>query len=218
MNRRGDRKSRRATALLGLLAFTAGFTFVAATARGGGPPLEARVRAEEALSSQLAGEPAASLLGVSGERYALLEGVGTVSHAGQATRVRVASLGLDAEVRSVGLVFRQGRLQYDTPSVGAGHYAGTGEPGRGGNVVIGGHVALREGNGVFRSLPAIAIGETVEVFSGGRAYRYQVTEVRLVAPDATEVMEPTQDATLTLITCSNDDARSKRIVVVGKLV
>ncbi len=210
-------QSRRALAGVALLTFVCGFTAVSGTAGGAGPQVPARLAAEQALTQRLTGEftpPAVS--GV--ERVTFLAGADTVVHRGAATRVRVPAIGIDAEVRSVGLVFREGRLQYDTPSVGAGHYAGSADPGAVGNVVIGGHVALRGGTGVFRTLPSVAVGAMVEVLSGGQTYRYEVTEVRLVAPDATEVMEPTQDATLTLITCSNDNARAKRIVVVGKLV
>jgi LPXTG-site transpeptidase (sortase) family protein len=154
----------------------------------------------------------------SASRYALIEGAAVIARTGGATRVRVPALGIDAEVRPVGLTFREGKLQYDTPSVQAGQYAGSADPGARGNTVIGGHVALRGGEGVFRALPNVKVGSVVEVQSGANLFRYQVTEVRIVAPDATEVMEPTQDATLTLITCSEDGARAKRVVVVGKLV
>lgn len=210
-------KSHRAQAGIALLVLVCGFTAVSGSSGASGPPMAARVRADEALTQRLTEmtlpEPLAGP-----ERVSLIAGASAVTHAGAATRVRVTAIGLDAEVRSVGMVFREGRLQYDTPSVGAGHYAGSANPGALGNVVIGGHVSLRGGTGVFRALPSVAIGSTIDVSSGGQWYRYQVTEVRLVAPDATEVMEPTQDATLTLITCSEDNAHAKRIVVVGKLV
>ncbi len=217
MDGRSSPRSRRAPAGVALLAFVCGLTAVTGASGDSGPPLPARLAAEEALTQQLAGEFAGATTPAA-ERVALIAGADSVTHRGAATRVRVPAVGIDAEVRAVGIVFREGRLQYDTPSVGAGHYVGSADPGAVGNVVIGGHVALRGSTGVFRALPGVALGSTVEVVSEGQTYRYEVTEVRLVAPDATEVMEPTQDATLTLITCSNDNARAKRIVVVGKLV
>ncbi|MFN8638381.1 MAG: sortase [Dehalococcoidia bacterium] len=203
--------------MLGLCAFVVGFTVVGAASTASGPPLEARVRAEAALAERLT-TTRTDVPGAAGpERVQFIEGASAVTHRGAATRVRVSSAGIDAEVRSVGLVFRDGRLQYDTPTVGAGHYSGSANPGTAGNVVIAGHVSLRGGTGVFGALPSVPVGSTVEVSSGGQTYRYEVTEVRLVAPEATEVMEPTQDATLTLITCSSDNAHAKRVVVVGKL-
>ena len=87
-----------------------------------------------------------------------------------------------------------------------------------GNTVIAGHVANRGAEAVFRDLPDVSVGDVVEVFSAEQVFRYSVTEIRLVAPDATEVMTSTPDATITLITCSRDRSHSQRIVVVGRLL
>ena len=206
---------------LGVLATLAGMLF-AGTGAEAEPVVEARSAAEQAAAFQLAVDPAASpgrrapAPVPSSERFPLLANVDVVRLASSATHVRVPSVGIDAEVRPVGLVFRDGRLQYDVPSREAGQYAGTGTLGEPGNTVIGGHVASRGGVAVFSSLPDVTIGALIEVSRGDEVFRYQVTEVRVVAPDATAVMEPTQDATLTLITCSTDSARTHRVVVVGK--
>lgn len=135
-----------------------------------------------------------------------------------ATRVVVRSVGIDAQVQPVGLVFTAGRLQYDVPYAEAGQYVGTAQPGRPGNAVIGGHVSRRGAPGVFSKLPKVAAGDVVEVFRGDQVFRYSVTEIRVVASEATDVMSQTQDATLTLITCFPDDALRERLVVVGKLM
>jgi sortase A len=118
----------------------------------------------------------------------------------------------------VGLVYRDGALQYDVPRIEAGQYAGTAAPGDAGNTVIGGHVARRGGLGVFASLPGVAVGDVVQVFRGERVFRYFITEIKVVAADATDVMSPTQEATLTLITCFPDDQYAERLVVVGRLL
>lgn len=135
-----------------------------------------------------------------------------------ASRVVIRSVGIDASVQPVGLVFTAGKLQYDVPYVEAGQYAGTAQPGRPGNAVIGGHVSRRGAPGVFSKLPKVAAGDVVEVFRGDQVFRYSVTEIRVVAADATDVMSQTQDATLTLITCFPDDQLRERLVVVGKLM
>lgn len=135
-----------------------------------------------------------------------------------ASRVVIRSVGIDAVVQPVGLVFTGGRLQYDVPYVEAGQYVGTAQPGRPGNAVIGGHVSRRGSPGVFAKLPKVAAGDVVEVFRGDQVFRYSVTEIRVVAADATGVMSQTQDATLTLITCFPDDQLRDRLVVVGKLM
>ena len=72
--------------------------------------------------------------------------------------------------------------------------------------------------GVFAKLPSVVAGDVVEVYRGGRVYRYSVTEIRVVAADATSVMSQTQDATVTLITCFPDDSYRDRLVVVGRLL
>jgi LPXTG-site transpeptidase (sortase) family protein len=135
-----------------------------------------------------------------------------------ATRVVIASIGLDADVSPVGLVFRAGELQYDVPRLEAGQYVGTAAPGEAGNVVIGGHVARRGASGIFQALPKVVAGDVVEVYRGDRVYRYSVIEIKVVAADATDVMGSTQDATLTLITCFPEDNYAERLVVIGRLL
>lgn len=135
-----------------------------------------------------------------------------------ATRVVVPAVGIDASVEPVGYTYQNGRLDYDVPLHEAGHYVGSADPGDPGNVVIAGHVATRSGIGIFEKLPDVKAGDIVEVYRGGQVYRYSVVEIRIVAPDATNVMTQTQDATLTLITCFPTQNFQHRLVVIGKLV
>jgi sortase A len=132
--------------------------------------------------------------------------------------VVVPSVGIDALVEPVGYTFQHGRLDYDVPLHEAGHYVGSADPGDPGNVVIAGHVSTRSGLGIFENLPDVKAGDVVEVYRGGQVYRYSVVEIRIVAPDATDVMTQTQDATLTLITCFPTENFQHRLVVIGKLV
>lgn len=135
-----------------------------------------------------------------------------------ASRIRIATVGIDAAVLPGAVVFREGKLQYDTPPSEVGQYAGSARPGDTGNVTLGGHVSSRSGRAVFRNLSKVVIGDLVEVWRGDELFRYEVTEIRLVAPNAIGVMAPTPDARVTLITCSLDPERSRRVVVVGKLL
>ncbi|MEI7926520.1 MAG: class F sortase, partial [Chloroflexota bacterium] len=135
-----------------------------------------------------------------------------------ATRVVIRSVGIDASVRPVGYVFQNGKLEYDVPRVEAGEYVTGVQVGKRGNAVIGGHVSRRGTPGVFAKLPNVAAGDVVEVYRGEKVFRYSITEIRIVAPDATSVMSQTQDATLTLITCFPDEAFQDRLVVVGRLL
>jgi sortase A len=135
------------------------------------------------------------------------------------TRIVVASVGIDALVSTVGYTFTNGALEYDVPRREAGHYVDSALPGNRGNVVIGGHVANRSGaKAVFAPLPGVKAGDVIEVYRGDQVFRYSITEIKVVAVEATSVMSQTQDARLTLITCFPERNYPHRLVVVGKLV
>ncbi len=216
--------------MLVVLATATGFLFAGA-GLDAGAPLAARAAASHAAAVRVAlgiplfeplsetrNEPPLAEALAPAARQPLLAGEEAVRLSRHASRVRIPSVGIDAEVRTVGYVFQQGVLQYDVPRIGAGQYAGTAAPGEPGNTVIAGHVASRSGPAVFRELPQVRIGETVELFRGDQLFRYIVTEIRVVAAGATAVMWQTDDATLTLITCSMERNFERRFVVVGKLL
>lgn len=207
---------------LAVLALVAGFGF-AGTGREEAPPSEARDQALRAAAVRIVLEgdelevpreaPSART-----ETYPLLPDADQISTSTVATRIRIESVGIDAEVRSVGLTLRNGQIAYDTPRVAAGQYAGSAAPGEVGNTVIAGHVARRSGAAVFEELPGVSVGDVIEVFRGDEVFRYRITELRRVAPDATEVMAATSDTRVTLITCLPENNFSDRLVVVGQLI
>jgi LPXTG-site transpeptidase (sortase) family protein len=232
---RSSRSSKRTskTHTGGITHALAGFT-LAVLALGAGL-LFAGTGREQALQSEAATEAAAVAafqIAVSGDEaprpieaarpkadpQPFLTDRDSVINLRGATRVVVESVGIDSEVRSVGYSFNSGRLQYDVPRVEAGQYVGTAAPGDAGNTVIGGHVANRGGSAVFEHLPGVKAGDVIQVYSGDRLFRYSVTEIKVVAAEATAVMGQTHDATLTLITCFPGQDYSERLVVVGKLL
>lgn len=231
--RRGPNHSRQrrgarlaALGVIVVLASAAGF-LMAGTGSEVGPTSAAQQRAAQGAAARIASgggtrpqaqgwqQPPA---GVAEARPIEFTKGGTVIAPIFASRVVIRSVGIDVQVQPVGLVFTGGKLQYDVPYLEAGQYVGTAQPGRPGNAVIGGHVSRRGASGVFAKLPKVAAGDVVEVFRGEQVFRYSVTEIRVVASDATSVMSQTQDATLTLITCFPDDGLRERLVVVGKLM
>ena len=205
---------------LGVVAVAVGLLFARPTTDE--PLGEAARYAEQVAAVQLMADPDAH---PSDEPAAVAEpiafagaGADSLFSNRHATRVVIPSIGLDAGVSPVGLVFRGGELQYDVPRLEAGQYVGTAAPGEAGNVVIGGHVARRGASGIFQALPKVVAGDVVEVYRGDRIYRYSVIEIKVVAADATDVMGSTQDATLTLITCFPEDNYAERLVVIGRLL
>jgi len=210
---------------LGVVAVATGFLFATPEA-GNAPVAEAVRQAEVTAAVRMALDPDTRPSSAASEGH-VIEPVAFLSDGDEAsalfsqrhaTRLVIESVGIDAAVNPVGLVFRGGQLQYDVPQLEAGQYVGSAAPGEAGNTVIGGHVSQRGSSGVFQTLPQVAAGDVVQVFRGDRVYRYFITEIRVVAADATDVMSPTQEATLTLITCFPDDNYAERLVVVGRLL
>jgi len=84
----------------------------------------------------------------------------------------------------------------DTLARGVGHLRGTAAPGQPGNFVLAAHRDT-----FFRELRNIREGDHVRVKAPDGEYEYLVDSTSIVQPDQTEVIRPTDDATLTLITC-----------------
>ena len=77
-----------------------------------------------------------------------------------------------------------------------GHVPGTALPGEPGNVAIAGHR-----DGFFRGLKDLAVGDRLELEVGGERRLYAVESLRIVEPEAVEVLAPTPAPALTLVTC-----------------
>jgi LPXTG-site transpeptidase (sortase) family protein len=82
-----------------------------------------------------------------------------------------------------------------------------GLPGKGGNVVVAGHVDyIRYGPAVFWRLHELAAGDMITVrMKDGTEYNYRVEFDKAVDPgnaDWTELVQATSDESITLITCS----------------
>ncbi|MFA7249293.1 MAG: class F sortase [Dehalococcoidia bacterium] len=209
---------------VGLLAVSSAFLF-AGSGDSTGPMSEAAEIAARAAGARIAAQPAArpsnAVASVPAFGPASPQAFGpdgTLFSPQSATRVVIRSIGVDAPVRPVGYVFQNGQLEYDVPRMDAGEYVTGAQVGKPGNAVIGGHVSRRGVPGVFAKLPQVAAGDVVEVYRGDRIFRYSITEIRIVAPDATSVMSQTHEATLTLITCFPDAQYQDRLVVVGRLL
>ena len=84
----------------------------------------------------------------------------------------------------------------DTLARGVGHLRGSAGPGERGNLVLAGHRDT-----FFRELRNIKQGDEVNIMGPTGEFEYQVESTTIVEPDQTEVLNPSDDATLTLITC-----------------
>lgn len=77
-----------------------------------------------------------------------------------------------------------------------GHIEATALPGESGNVGIAGHR-----DGFFRGLKDIARGDTIELETLDGTARYVVDKIVIVDPQSIDVLEPTAEDSLTLVTC-----------------
>lgn len=99
---------------------------------------------------------------------------------------------------------------------GVGQHIGTANPGQKGNLVVSAHNDIF--GEIFRDLDQLETGDEITIFTSQRAYTYVVTGSKIVEPNQVEVMAPTKDATVTLISCYPYLVDDQRIVVTARLV
>lgn len=105
----------------------------------------------------------------------------------------------------------------------AGHLQGTAWLEAPGNIALAGHVEMRDGRqGIFANLRNLQTGDTAILTMEGVERRYEIREIRHVAPDDLSVLYPTQGERLTLITCDQFDflqnVYRERIVAIAERV
>ena len=99
---------------------------------------------------------------------------------------------------------------------GPGWAPSTDLPFRTGNVGISGHRTTY--GAPFRRLDRLSKGDTIDMFSPYRRYRYVVERQLIVTPDKVEVFSSTEEPTLTLTACHPPFSARYRIVVQARLI
>lgn len=103
-------------------------------------------------------------------------------------RIEIARLGIDAEIHEGD--------DAATLRVSVGHIPGTAVPGDHGNVALAAHRYSH-----FRGLQNVRCGDRIQVTTPDGDFRYEVDTIRVVEISQVEVLDPTPDPTLTLVTC-----------------
>ena len=127
------------------------------------------------------------------------------------TRLRIPAMVLDSPVHEVTVDMGQ----WQVSPMDIGHHEGTGAPGQKGNVVLAGHRDIN--SALFRELDRLGPGDEVYVSNSLGEYKYLVTDSYIVSPEHTEVMDPTDDERLTLITCTPIGIDTQRLIVTAEL-
>ena len=112
-------------------------------------------------------------------------------------------------------------IQVDAPIVlgdsweqlkkGVGQHLGSTNPGQVGNLVLSAHNDVF--GEIFRHLDQLQRGDEVVIITAQNTYVYVITGTSIVEPTAVEVMAPTSNASLTLISCYPYLVDNQRIVV-----
>jgi sortase A len=99
---------------------------------------------------------------------------------------------------------------------GVAQHIGSANPGEQGNVVLSAHNDVY--GELFRYLDQLQKGDLVVLYTSQKAYTYVVVDSpKVVEPTNVEVLAPTEDAVVTLISCYPYLVDNKRIIVRARL-
>ncbi|MGA7795370.1 MAG: class D sortase [Candidatus Acidiferrales bacterium] len=113
--------------------------------------------------------------------------------------VPVADGGVIGEIEVPRLKLKAIVVQGDSENLlrrAVGHLPETALPGEAGNVGLAGHR-----DGLFRPLRNVRPGDSLTLSTPDRKYEYLVEWTAVVPPTAVQVLQPTAEPTLTLVTC-----------------
>jgi sortase family protein len=96
-----------------------------------------------------------------------------------------------------------------------GHFEGSAKPGEKGNFSVAGH-RVSDYSEAFVNLYKVEIGDEILIKANKKEYVYEVTDNFIVSPDNVEVLDNTDEATITLVTCTV--GAKERVIVKGNLI
>jgi sortase A len=120
-----------------------------------------------------------------------------------AIQIQIPAIGVDAPI-----VQGDG---WEQLKKGVAQHIGSANPGTDGNVVLSAHNDIF--GEIFRDLDQLNPGDVVIIYTNQRSYTYVITGWDIVPPTQVEVMAPTRDPTVTLISCYPYRVDTERIVV-----
>ena len=124
-----------------------------------------------------------------------------------ASRIQIPAIRVEAPIV-------QG-TEWEQLKKGVGQYIGSANPGEKNNVVLSAHNDIF--GEIFRDLDKLQPGDQVILYTSQRSYTYVVTGSEVLEPTRVEVMAPTSEAVVTLISCYPYRIDNKRIVVTAQL-
>lgn len=125
----------------------------------------------------------------------------------QARQIQIPAIGLSAPV-----VLGDG---WEQLKKGVGQHVGTANPGETGNLVVSAHNDIF--GELFKDLDKLKTGDTIILTTQDRSFTYVVTGTQIVEPTRVDLMAPTPEKTLTMISCYPYRIDNQRIVVTAIL-
>ncbi len=169
-------------------------TAVVVTATPGLPPAGSLPAAQQTPTAGATAAPAAT--------------PGPTPNSPTGVRIIIPTIGVDAPMVEGD--------NWETLKTGIGHRPGSAWPGQAGNAVLSAHNDVY--GSIFRELPSLQPGALVYVHTPTGVFRYEVAGSRVVLPSDTSVTKPTDEPTLTLITCYPPFIDTHRFIVTARLV
>lgn len=148
----------------------------------------------------------------------------------KAVRVVIPSINVDSQILEMGYTFHEENGQtvtdWQIPENVVGHMIGSANPGGLGNVVLSGHNNIL--GAVFRKLYTMQVGDQITIVNAkGVGFKYRVSQSYIVQErgaaladrlNNAQVLLPTSDARLTLISCWPETDNSNRAIVIAELI
>lgn len=106
---------------------------------------------------------------------------------------------------------------YPVLEYAVGHFTGTALPGQIGNLAMAAHRSFVTGE-FFNRLDEVEIGDELIVDYNNKTFVYITTETFVVGPYDIWVLDPTEKATITLVTCTPITTGTHRLIVKGVLL
>lgn len=118
--------------------------------------------------------------------------------------------------------FNQGENEKTLESGAWWRYPERGDPENGGNFILSAHrfklgatPNQTKERSPFYHVEKVEKDDTIDIYYEGKWYSYKVVEKKSVAQNATEIEEPSNDAKLTLYTCSLKGSADGRVVLIA---
>lgn len=124
-----------------------------------------------------------------------------------AIRIQIPAIGVDAPI-----VMGD---DWEQLKKGVGQFIFSPNPGENGNLVLSAHNDVF--GEIFRDLDRLQPGDVVVVYTSQRQFTYIITGTQVVEPTRVEVMAPTPNPTITLVSCYPYMINTQRIIVSAAL-